>query len=153
MKSKRCVVCHQSFQPYPQVPNQSYCSAPECQRERRRRWQRSKLQTDPDYRDNQSRAQRAWMDSNPKYWREYRKAHPDYVKSNREKQRTRAASPKKSEIAKMGVSESLQPFPTGVYRLRPVVVSDIAKMDACIVEITLLSASCPCNEGPCKEMM
>jgi len=109
MKSKRCVVCHQSFQPCPQVPNQSYCSAPECQRERRRRWQRNKLQTDPDYRDNQSRAQRAWMDSNPKYFSEYRKAHPDYVESNREKQRQRDAPPQKLEIAKMDVSAALQP--------------------------------------------
>jgi len=152
MKSKRCVVCHQSFQPCPQVPNQSYCSAPECQRERRRRWQRNKLQTDPDYRDNQSRAQRSWMDSNPKYFSEYRKAHPDYVESNREKQRQRDAPPQKLEIAKMDVSAALQPFPSGIYRLQPAIASALAKMDVCIVEITLLSAICPCNEEPCKEM-
>jgi len=152
MRNKRCIVCRKSFKPHPQVPNQSYCSAPECQRERRRRWQQNKLQADPDYRDNQSRAQRAWMDSNPKYWREYRKAHPDYVESNREKQRTRTLPPKKPEIAKMDVSALQLSFPSGVYRLRPVVVSNLAKMDACIVEITFLSAICPCNDETCKEM-
>ena len=31
-----------------------------CQKERRRQWQKNKLQTDPDYRDNQARAQKAW---------------------------------------------------------------------------------------------
>jgi hypothetical protein len=152
MKNKRCAACRQSFKPHPQVPNQSYCSAPECQRERRRRWQREKLKTDPDYRDNQSRAQRAWIDSNPKYWREYRKAHPDYVECNRKMQRTRTLPSHKPEIAKMDVSAPPPPFPSGVYRLRPVVVSNLAKMDACTVEITFLSAICPCNDETCKEM-
>lgn len=37
---------------------------------------------DPDYRDNQSRNQRACMDRHPEYWRNYRKAYPEYVKRN-----------------------------------------------------------------------
>lgn len=152
MKSKRCMCCHKSFQPRPQVPNQICCSAPECQRERRRRWQQSKLQTDPDYRDNQSSAQRVWMDKNPKYFREYRRTHPDYVESNRKKQRLRDVPLHEQKLVKMDASTPLQPFPSGVYRIRPAVVSGLAKMDACIVEITLLSATCPCNEESCKEM-
>jgi hypothetical protein len=152
MKSKRCVVCHQSFQPYPQVPNQSYCSARECQRERRRRWQRDKLQTDSDYRDNQSRAQRAWMDRNPDYWREYREAHPDYVERNRDQQRVRAAPSQNPDVAKMDALAPPPPFPSGIYHLRPADMPYLAKMDACTVKITVLSAICPCNEGACKEM-
>jgi hypothetical protein len=42
MENKLCVACDQPFQPRPQVPHQSYCSAPDCQRERRRQ----SLQTD-----------------------------------------------------------------------------------------------------------
>jgi hypothetical protein len=30
------------------------------------------MQSDPDYRDNQSRSQRAWLDRDPDYWRSYR---------------------------------------------------------------------------------
>ena len=152
MKSKLCAACGQPFRPRPQVPKQSYCSSPECQLERRRRWQREKLLTDPDYRDNQSKAQRAWLDRNPEYWHGYREAHLEYVERNRGQQRSRAKKPKNLAVAKMDVSALMQPFPSGVYRLRTVVVNGVAKMDAWIVEITLLSASCPCTEGACKEM-
>ena len=83
MGSRQCVACGQPFQPRPQVPQQSYCSAPGCQRARRRQWQRLKLQTDPDYQDNQARARQAWSQRNPKYWRKYRKSHPKYVERSR----------------------------------------------------------------------
>lgn len=32
MAIKHCAACAQTFQPYPQTPNQTYCSAPECQK-------------------------------------------------------------------------------------------------------------------------
>lgn len=140
MKSKLCAACGQPFRSRPQVPKQSYCSSPECQLERRRRWQREKLLTDPDYRDNQSKAQRAWLDRNPEYWHGYREAHLEYVERNRGQQRSRAKKPKNPAVAKMDVSALMQPFPSGVYRIRTVLVNDVAKMDAWIVEITLLSA-------------
>lgn len=152
MENKRCAACGQPFQPHPQVPNQSYCSDSECQRERRRRWQRDKLQNDRDYRDNQSRAQRAWLDRNPDYWREYREQHPEYVERNRNQQRERATPPQISALAKMDVSAPPQHLPAGVYRIRPVVVPDLAKMDAWTVEITWLSTTCPCADRACKEM-
>ena len=56
MTFKRCAACGHIFRPLPQVPNQTYCSNPECQQERRQHWQQEKLKTDPDYRDNQSRS-------------------------------------------------------------------------------------------------
>ena len=152
MENKRCAFCRQSFRPHSQVPGQSYCSAPQCQRERRRSWQRNKLQTDPDYRDNQSRAQRAWMDRNPDYWREYRHAHPAYVERNRDKQRARAPRTQNRPFAKMDASAPTQAMPSGIYLLRQVVVPGIAKMDAWTVEITLLSAIYPYSERACKEM-
>ena len=60
MESKRCTACGQAFRPRPQIPQQCYCAAPACQRERRRSWQLAKRESDPDYHDNQVRAQRAW---------------------------------------------------------------------------------------------
>jgi hypothetical protein len=151
MGIKHCAACGQSFRPRPQAPNQSYCSAHACQRERRRRWQRAKLQSDPDYRDNQSSAQRAWLDRNPDYWREYREAHPDYVERNRNRQRTRRTLTKTIPVAKMDVSMPLQALPSGVYCLQRVVAPGVAKMDAWIVEITVVSAARPCAETACKE--
>jgi hypothetical protein len=142
MENKQCVACSQLFQPCPQVPHQSYCSAPDCQRERRRQWQRLKLQTDPDYQGNQSSAQRAWMGRNPNYWREYREAHPEYVERNRSLQQGRNTKTRVGSIAKMDASNPGIPLPAGIYRLRLVADSDIAKMDVWTVEITVHACKC-----------
>ena len=103
MGNKQCVACGQPFQPRPQVPQQSYCSVPGCQRERRRQWQRLKLQSDPDYQDNQARAQQAWNQRNPDYSRKYRESHPEYVERNRALQHKRNAKNMVDPIAKMDV--------------------------------------------------
>src|SRR6202047_3873761 len=58
MEIRRCAAGGHAFRPRPQVPNQRYCSAAACQRERRRRWQREKRESDADYCENQARAQR-----------------------------------------------------------------------------------------------
>ncbi len=52
----RCAACGELFTPRHNVPDQKYCSKPECHRERRRCRQRQKLKEDPDYRANQAAA-------------------------------------------------------------------------------------------------
>lgn len=152
MANKLCIACGTRFQPVPQVPHQSYCSNPACQRQRRKQWQQAKMQSDPDYQENQSRAQRAWLDRNPDYWRNYRDDHPEYVERNRRMQRERAAAAPDPVVAKMDASNAPLPLPAGIYRIRHVAVPVFAKMDAWTIEITLLSATCPCTAPPCKEM-
>jgi len=142
MENKQCVACGQSFQPCPQVPQQAYCSASSCQRERRRQWQRLKLQTDSDYQDNQARAQQTWSQRNPNYSRKYRESHPEYVKRNRALQHERNAKAMVVQIAKMDASTPVIPLPSGVYHLRLVTDSGIAKMDVWTVEITVHSCEC-----------
>jgi hypothetical protein len=83
MKRRRCSACGVAFRPRSQVPDQMYCSASACQQARRRRWQRAKRQSDADYRENQARAQRAWVQGHRDYWREYRRTHPQHSESNR----------------------------------------------------------------------
>lgn len=78
METKHRAECAAPFVPRPQVPQQSYCSTPYCHRERRRKRQRLKLQTDPDYQENQAQAQRAWIQRNPDYWRGYMLAPIEY---------------------------------------------------------------------------
>lgn len=63
-----CASCGKVFSVRSQSPRQTYCSALECQRERRRRWNKGKLKADADYRANQLAAQRAWHVRNPDYW-------------------------------------------------------------------------------------
>ena len=142
MAIKHCAACAQTFQPHPQTPNQTYCSAPECQKVRRRRWQTDKLQNDADYRDNQARAQRAWLDRNPGFWRAYRESHPEYVERNRTNQRERNASATSGAVAKMDASTPGFHLQSGVYRLSLASDREIAKMDVWTVEITVLDCQC-----------
>jgi hypothetical protein len=87
MERRRCAACEQAFRPRAQSPGQLYCGQAACQRERRRRWQRSKRQRDEDYRANQARAQRVWAADHRDYWRGWRAAHPEYT-VNRHAKRT-----------------------------------------------------------------
>jgi len=87
--SRICTFCGRSSEPCPTVPDQRYCSRPECQKARRRKWQKEKLATDEAYRANQADCQRAWRQKNPDYWRHYREIHPAYTERNRQLQRQR----------------------------------------------------------------
>jgi hypothetical protein len=139
MERRRCAACGQCFQPRPQVRNQTYCQAADCQRERRRRWQQAKLQNDPDYRTNQREAQQAWRRRHPAYWQAYRERHPIYREANRLKQRVRDQKRRAALLAKMDVRTRELTVPSGTYRLAPLHSCDLAKMDAWTVEITVLS--------------
>jgi hypothetical protein len=99
MERRRCAACDRAFRPRAQVPHQRYCALAACQRERRRRWQQSKLHADADYRANQRQAQRAWADVHGEYWREYRASHPDYTDRNRLEQRRRDRGRRAARLA------------------------------------------------------
>lgn len=139
MKSRACAGCDQPFHPRPQCPGQTYCPEPACQRERRRRWQQARRRDDPEYRENQARAQAAWAAAHRDYWRAYRQAHPACSERNRSLQRQRDASRRACVLAKMDVSTAASPVPSGTYRLSPATAEDLAKMDAWMVQITLVS--------------
>ena len=148
MTKRRCAACGCLFEPRRNVPQQRYCSKRACQRTRRRRWQRQKLKADADYRANQAAAQQRWRERHPDYWRRYRQTHPEYAARNRERQRTRnrrqrsaTTGPSPPPIANMDAYRSKKPIRSGTYRLVPVVTGEIAKMDAYVVEMRVLSAA------------
>lgn len=89
MEEKRCAHCGCPLDLNPRVKNQRYCEKKECQRARKRLWQKAKMATDPDYRANQQECNRAWRGRNRDYWRNYRKNHPRYVERNRLLQKAR----------------------------------------------------------------
>ena len=120
---KTCVCCKRKFVPNPRLCNQQYCSRSECQRARKRKWQREKLAKDSAYRDNQAAAQREWCSRNKGYWRDYRRRNPVYTERNRIGQRER------NRLRRSG--------------------PEIAKMDALIVEIDVVSRGCSMGvQGP-----
>lgn len=146
MDRRRCLACRKVFTVRAQTPEQRYCSAPACQRERRRRWQREKRRSDPDYRENQRQAQRRWAARHRGYWRAYRAEHPEYTAANRAQQlerdrhrREREAGPvARSGLAKSDASSADSRALSGTYRLVPV-TRGLAKMDVWTVELHPLS--------------
>jgi len=97
--SKHCKACGRVFRPHPQVQDQTYCSEPECQRERRRRWQQQKRQEDHHYRENDSDNNKVWTTKNPDYSKRYRENHPDYAERNRSLQQLRNQQQREAVIA------------------------------------------------------
>ena len=117
-----CCCCGQPFRPRPQNPTQTYCSQPACQRARKRDWQRAKRASDPDYRANDRAAQRAWAQSHPPYWRDWRERHPDDGARNRRAQGARNARRRAvavEAIAKEDAWTRESPLAAGTYRVEP----------------------------------
>jgi len=141
-----CLCCGEVFPA--RNKSQGYCLKADCQRSRKKRWQKQKLLKDPAYRANQVDAQRNWRDKHPGYFRDYRKNHPAYVERNRKRQRHRnglrgcnrgkeALLRRQPMIAKMDARPSIK---SGTYRLIPIVSPLIAKMDSVVVELSVLSS-------------
>ena len=145
---KTCLYCQKRFIPHPAVRDQQYCSNRECQKARKRKWQKEKLARDSDYRDNQAKAQRQWRSRNKDYWKRYREKHPVYRERNRmaqkERNRRRLSG---AEIAKMDEQKGKTLIPSGRYRLVPFCDQGIAKMDALIVELGVISGDCGLEVG------
>ena len=139
---KRCQHCGKDF--IPSRVTQHYCINRDCQKSRKREWQKRKLQTDPDYKANQQAAQRCWRAKNSGYWQKYRSSHPVYTSRNRQLQskrnnrRTTVCGEDGTEaIAKMDakvpdLSGNYYIFPATSCRVLPEL---IAKMDAKLVTI------------------
>jgi hypothetical protein len=149
MQQRRCRACRRMFTPKAQAPGQCFCSDGRCQRERRRRWQKQKRQSDADYRENERRAQRAWAKHRPEYWQDYRQEHPEYAERNRRQQCGRDRRRREAEVAPRGLANGdastwFLPFPSGTYELKPV-LSDgsemLANEDVWRVQIAVLPRS------------
>ena len=152
---RRCKHCQKLFTPCLHVPDQEYCSAEDCQRARKRKWQKEKLASDSDYRAAQKEAQERWIEKNPRYWKKYRKEHNLYTERNRDQQRERARIHRPHNhfdhdpcevsgvIAKMDASSVKNSVSKGRYLLVPVIDGKFAKMDASFVEIIGITGRYP----------
>ena len=140
---KMCACCKKRFIAHPAVRDQRYCSYPQCQKRRKRDWQKGKLAIDSDYRANQASAQRQWRSRNRDYWRQYWKRNPAYTEKNRIRQKERNRGRRSGAgIAKIDELRGKTVIPSGRYRLVPFCNLGIAKMDELIVEIGVISVGC-----------
>ena len=140
MEKKPCKSCGRQFRPHPQTPQQEFCSAEACQRERRRRTQQSRRRKDADYRENDSRNHKDWATKNPDYWKQYRQDNPAYTDRNRKLQKIRNKRLRVTGIANVDASRPLSSLPSGMYMLTPYRDDVIANVDVWIVEITVLAS-------------
>jgi hypothetical protein len=135
------------FIPRANVPNQQYCSRRTCQNARRQRWRTQKLKNDVDYKDDQYASQKRWCEKNPDYWKRYRTSHPDYCQKNREGQmvrnRKRGQNHLQSEalIAKRYALSDKTGIISGYYNLLPADGAMIAKSDAFLVKLKVISGN------------
>lgn len=136
----RCSCCRQILPRNPRVKNQQYCGAAECQKARKAKWQREKMNTDSDYRADQRESQRLWQQNNPDYWREYRRNHQEYREHNRQMQRVRDGTYKQPkaydeiDLAKMDTLNRILNATTETYFISPG-PDNLVKMDALQVKI------------------
>ena len=131
----RCAHCSCLFFLDPRVKNQRYCGKKDCQRARKRLWQKEKLARDPDYKLNQRDSNEQWRGRHPDYWKDYRLSKPEYTRRNRELQKVRDS--REIDLAKMDASEPQPIVIQGTYYLMPE-SADLAKMDASAVKVQLI---------------
>ena len=138
-----CVNCATFFTP--RNCKQNYCTKAGCQRARKAAWQRYKMKYDVDYRSQQYLSQQKWLQTNPGYYRSYRRRNPDKVQRNRtlqtirnRRKRHRLNRNKLADnalIAKMDARKFCHFNLVGQFYLVPV----IAKMDVSRVNIYTIS--------------
>ncbi len=131
--------CRRLFLPNPRVKSHRYCAKEDCQRVRKRNWQRNKMKNDPKYQEDQQGSQQCWMEQTPDYWRNYRNQHPVYVKRNRFLQKERDRKRRNRNLAKMDALTKKSLVKTGSYYI----ISDqqdLAKMDALSHKYLLIPA-------------
>ena len=146
---RRCQHCGCLFEVCNKVKKHEFCNKKECQKARKSKWHREKIQNDADYRNDQKVAQEDWSNNNPDYWKNYRRKNKKYTDRNREQQRRRnqdkraksAPAIKSHPIAKMDALSPEREILSGKYQLIPMTPDMIAKIDVLIVEINTISNS------------
>ncbi len=143
----RCVCCRRIRPINPRGKDQEYCGTKSCQQARKNKWQREKLQTDPDYKADKREMQRSWRERNPDYWRQYRSKNPGYCERNRQRQRERykkrysvpaISTEDGGHLVKTDTFEQYLNQTTTSYYICPV-GGDLVKKDALTVKIIPIS--------------
>jgi hypothetical protein len=146
--SRECLCCHAVYVPLVNVPAQQYCVKSSCQRTRRANWQRRKLSTDSDYRENQRAARASWRERHRDYMRMYRRKHPEYRDRDR-KQRGERRMRREAAVAgavqvdgtadrhcAVNMDECRSgrpagPIESGLFRICRIPVGSAVNMDVC----------------------
>ncbi len=144
-----CDCCHRVLPRDTRVKNQLYCGQKKCQQARKNKWQRQKLETDPDYRAGKKESQQAWQSKNKDYWKKYRPNNLYVILRNRQlqnvrdRQRLKPVSqhnrPPPVDLAKKDTLRAFFNDNTTAYLVSSAAVN-LAKKDAIMVKINPITA-------------
>jgi hypothetical protein len=85
---------------------QQFCAAPACQRERRTRWQRERLRSDPAYKAAQREADACWRENSaPDYHKEYRADLKKPAAQRRQRRPIRPRARRRALVVALGALE------------------------------------------------
>jgi hypothetical protein len=115
----RCPYCRREFVPSPYCPQQRVCSRPDCQRRRRREDHRTRIESDPEYRQICRDSRRKWRARNPDYQRRYRETRPEYAERNRRDQRRRDRRRRLGDLVKNNLALDVKRLESEVWLVQP----------------------------------
>ena len=134
---RRCPYCHRSFLPSSYRPQQSVCSRPECQRQRRSDHHRKQLATDPEYFHLVRDSQKQWWDEHPDYQKQHRQPNPKLVESNRQGQRLRDRKRRVELLVRNNLALDLKHSASEVWLLGPK-VRDLDRNNLAFAQVLIL---------------
>ena len=119
MPLRVCRYCQQSFQPSKFRPDQSVCSQPDCQRQRRVEYHRYKIETDPEYAQVVRDSRQKWRAAHPDYQQRYRQTHTEAAERNRTLQRQRDHKRRVGNLVKNNSARDLKRCAAEVWLVGP----------------------------------
>ena len=133
-----CCHCGKIAPLNPRIKRQKYCSSLACQNARKRIFDRRTTPSSKFKLLHRKRNKR-WRDAYPahEYQKEYRDAHPEYVKRNRELQRNRNKKRQKEQGSMIVKTDTLllQPLQDGVYMGFKIKNGKIVKTDTLLLQM------------------
>lgn len=107
------------FQPSRYRPDQTVCSSPACQRQRRADDHRHRIETDPEYAQIVRDSRNKWRQAHPDYQKQYWRAHDQQAERNREQQPQRDRKRRLAHLVKNNLALNLKQATAEVWLVGP----------------------------------
>ena len=144
---RSCRSCQQSFEPSKYRPDQSFCSQPDCQRQRRAEYHRRKIEADPVYAGVVNDSRKKWREAHPEYQKTYRLSHEAAVERNRLLQRQRDGKRRIQSLVKNNLALDLKHCAAEVWLLGPA-VRDLEKNNLAACKMFIFQPAAPSASAP-----
>lgn len=158
MDQRCCRFCQRQFETSRFHPEQTACSAKQCQQQRRSQNRKRKLAVDTEYRQVCRDSAQKWRANHPGYWKQYRAAKSESVQRNRIQQRQRDLRRRLADLANNNPALDLKYSTAGVWLLGPAAedLADLANNNLASTQVFILQGSRrkqPLREASCKQQL